>query len=112
MAKDDAWLGSDKGDVFLAIIDKDLTLVESHRITTYEDGEAAMRPWIERKGDQALMSFDAFNQQVIVELRLNLEALGYNDKENVEKAKACSCGEADVALFSSLFILSLFRRKR
>ena len=110
MAKDDAWLGSDKGDVFLAIIDKDLTLVESHRITTYEDGEAAMRPWIERKGDQALMSFDAFNQQVIVELKLNLEALGYNEK--VQEGKACSCGEADAALFSSLFILSLFRRKR
>ena len=123
MAKDDAWQGSDKGDVFLAIIDKDLNLVESHRITTYEDGEAAMRPWIERKGDQALISFDAFNQQVIVEVRLNLDALGddgaseygdydQNNDENSEKTDVCSCGEADAALFSSLFILSLFRRKR
>ena len=115
MAKDDAWQGSDKGDVFLAILDKELNLVQSHRITTYEDGEAAMRPWISQKADLALISFDAFNEQTIVEVKLNLDALGYvapnNDLENSEKTNGCDCSEADASLFFSLFIFGFFRRK-
>lgn len=126
MAKDDAWQGSDKGDVFLAILDKELNFIQSHRITAYEDGEAAMRPWISRKGDQALISFDAFNEQMIVELQLNLDALGddgpsssnsdnddeEDDDKNSEKTNGCSCSEADASLLVSLFFLGFLRRKR
>lgn len=131
MAKDDAWQGSDKGDVFLAILTKDLQLVQTHRITTYENGEAAMRPWIARQGEQALISFDAFNEQMIVELKLNLDALGDDgsassnsnnngkedkeneeNEENSEKTNKCGCAEAEASFFVSLFLVSLFRRKR
>lgn len=122
MAKDDAWMGSDKGDVFLAIIDKDLELVQSYRITTYENGEAAMRPWIARDGEQALISFDAFNEQMIVELRLNLSALGDDgstaqnennsrDEEVSEKTDGCGAARASSFLFVPLFFLTLLRRK-
>ena len=47
--RDDAWNGSDKGDVFLGVFDQSWDLIEQHRLTTYENGEAAMRPWVARK---------------------------------------------------------------
>ena len=49
MGRDDAWNGSDKGDVFLGVFDQSWDLVEQHRLTTYENGDAAMRPWVARK---------------------------------------------------------------
>ena len=72
MGRDEAWNGSDKGDVFLGVFDQSWDLVEQHRLTTYENGDAAMRPWVARKGEQLLISFDLFNEQQVVEARLDL----------------------------------------
>ena len=49
MGRDQAWQGSDKGDVFLGVFDQRWELVEQRRLTTYENGDAAMRPWVARK---------------------------------------------------------------
>ena len=81
MGKDDAWMGSDKGDVFVSILDRDWMLVEQQRVTFLEDGEGAMRPWVARKGDQMLVSFDLYTEQTIVEMRLDLSQFGLDGSE-------------------------------
>ena len=81
MGRDEAWNGSDKGDVFLGVFDQSWDLVEQHRLTTYENGDAAMRPWVARKGEQLLISFDLFNEQQVVEARLDLSAFGLEGTE-------------------------------
>ena len=81
MGKDDAWQGSDKGDVFLSILNNSFDLVHQERITSLENGEAAMRPWLARKGDQLLLSFDLFGEQTIVEATLNLADFGLDGTE-------------------------------
>jgi len=118
MGKDDAWLGSDKGDVFLSILDKQFEFVTQYRITTYEDGEAAMRPWIARRGSQLLFSFDAFGEQMIVEAILNLEEFGLSEESPdtgvkpdgywaEEKTTECGCSGASAAISIPLIFIAL-----
>jgi len=130
MGKDDAWQGSDKGDVFLGVFDQSWDLVEQQRVTTYEDGEAAMRPWVARKGNQLLVSFDLYNEQQIVEAKLNLSAFGLDgsepdtgvdpqgdwnapvSEEYANKESQCGCQSGEAALWFPLVLLLSMRRRR
>ena len=131
MGRDQAWMGSDKGDVFLGVFDRSWQLVEQRRLTTYENGDAAMRPWVARKGSQLLVSFDLFNEQQVLEATLDLSAFGLDGSEpdtgvdpqgewtdpeggngstNIEQ---CGCNSAEAALWFPLigFLWGRSRRR-
>jgi hypothetical protein len=124
MGKDDSWLGSDKGDVFLSVLDKQFDFIEQYRITSYEDGDAAMRPWVARRGSQLLLSFDAYNEQMIVEARIDLAAFGLDQSspdtgvspngkwiEESTKQKCRGCNAASAAICIPLIFIGFLRRK-
>ena len=48
----------DDGNVFLIVLDRDWNVVEEHQLTDHPQGWGGMRPWIARKGDQVLMTYD------------------------------------------------------
>ena len=126
MGRDQAWLGSDKGDVFLGVFDHRWELVEHRRLTTYESGDAAMRPWVARKGDQLLVSFDLFNEQQVLEARLDLTAFGLDGSEpdtgvdpegdwiseSSINGSQCGCESSESALWVPLFGVWMYRRSR
>jgi hypothetical protein len=128
MVRDEAWLGSDKGDVFLGVFDESWSLVEQRRVTTYEDGEAAMRPWVARKGSQLLLSFDLYNEQQVVEAVLDLSAFGLDGTEpdtgvdpqgewsapnnEVDKNESkCGCSSSEALLWLPLLPVIGYRRR-
>lgn len=134
MGRDQAWMGSDKGDVFLGVFDDSWTLVEQHRVTSYEDGEAAMRPWVARKGSQLLLSFDLYNEQQIVEATLDLSRFGLDgsepdtgvdpqgewnapiedsgEQEDSKTNSKCGCGSSEAMLWLPLLGFVQTRRSR
>ena len=85
MVRDDtdpAFSSGDEGDVHVAILDArdGYAVAESRAITDYASRDvAAMRPGLARQGDQVLLTFDAENRPVVVELTLDLGALGVTD---------------------------------
>ena len=127
MGKDDAWMGSDKGDVFLSVLDKNWMLVEQQRVTSLEDGEAAMRPWVARKGDQVLLSFDLYNEQTIVEAKLDLSTFGLDGSEpdtgvvpggdwvdpdeGVYAKRECGCESSEALLLMPMYLVYGWRRR-
>lgn len=126
MGRDQAWLGSDKGDVFLGVFNQRWELVEQHRLTTYENGDAAMRPWVARKGEQLLVSFDLFNEQQVLEAQLDLTAFGLDGSEpdtgvdpqgewigeGSTSGSQCGCESSESALWIPLFGVWMYRRSR
>lgn len=132
MGKDDAWQGSDKGDVFLSVLNRSFALVHQERITALEDGEAAMRPWVARKGDQLLVSFDLYGEQTIVELLLSLADFGLDGTEpdtgvdpggdwidpdpyigeaDEGKTSTCGCSESSASALLPILLLWSMRRR-
>jgi len=123
MVRDDAWMGADNGDVYISIFDLDWVLQAQYPITTY-NSDAAMRPWIAHKDDQLLISFDAFNEQMLVEARLDLSVFGERDLDvdwdndaedtaiNPQKEDGCGCqsGSSSI-LIIPLFFMGLLRRR-
>ena len=128
MGRNEDWLGSDKGDVFLGVFTDEWQLVEQHRLTTFENGEAAMRPWVARKGEQLLVSFDLFNEQQILEAKLDLNAFGLDGTEpdtgvdpqgewnapiDSTSKRQCGCGTAESALWIPLLgFWTVFRSRK
>ena len=69
----------DDGNVYLVVLDKDWNNVEEVQLTFHEPGWGGMRPWIARKGDQVLMTYDVMTEHSLVEVRLNIDAFGLDD---------------------------------
>jgi hypothetical protein len=68
----------DTGEIFLVVFDADWSVVERTQITRFrpDSSEGAMRPWIARRGAQALVTFDKEVKHGVIEVELNLEAFG------------------------------------
>jgi len=69
----------DDGNVFLLVLDSDWNKLEEIQITDHIQGWGGMRPWLARKGDQVLMTYDVMTEHSLVEIRLNIEAFGLTD---------------------------------
>jgi hypothetical protein len=69
----------DDGNVFLIVLDRDWNVVEEHQLTDHPQGWGGMRPWIARKGDQVLMTYDVMTEHSLVEIRLNIDAFGLSE---------------------------------
>jgi MYXO-CTERM domain-containing protein len=69
---------SDDGNVFLLVLDQDWNLVEEIQLTDHVQGFGGMRPWLARKGDQVLMTYDVWTEHSLVEIRLDIDAFGLN----------------------------------
>ena len=97
-------------------------------MTTYEDGEAAMRPWVARKGSQLLLSFDLYNEQQVVEAVLDLAAFGLDGTEpdtgvdpqgewsspnndGDKNESKCGCGSSEALLWLPLLPALRYRRR-
>lgn len=119
MGRDDAWMGVDNGDVFVSIFDLDWEMQKQYRITNY-NADAAMRPWISRKEDQLLISFDAFNEQMLVEARLDLNVFGNTnvdvdwskDTEKEMEEESCGCHNSTDAFLTIPLIFMVFIRRK
>lgn len=73
---DDGTFSQDTGNVRLAVLDLDWNVLEVVPLTDYPAPNGAMRPWITRKGDQALVTFDIDQVPTVLPLTLDLAALG------------------------------------
>ena len=70
---------SDAGNVWLLVLDRDWNKLEEIQLTDHEPHLAGMRPWLARKGDQVLMTYDAMTEHSVVEIRLDIEAFGLTE---------------------------------
>ena len=70
---------ADTGNVYLSILDADLTLLEQTRLSDYSSGAAGMRPGLMRDGDKAVVSWDANLRPNLVVLTLDLSGAGNLD---------------------------------
>ena len=69
--------GDGDGDVWLVVVDADFAVVERHRLSEFlEEGDGASRPWVDRKGSQALVGFDRGVRHGLIEVALDLGAFG------------------------------------
>jgi len=73
---DSAGWSQDTGDVWLAVLDKDLNVVETHQVTQFEVPEGAMRPSVSRNGDTLLVTFDRLVRPNFVKVTIDLKAFG------------------------------------
>ena len=65
----------DTGDVYIAILTKDMELVEWMQLTDFTPSEGGgMRPWMARSGDHLWVSYDRGNQVELFSISLQLEA--------------------------------------
>ena len=70
---------ADTGNVYLSVLDADLTLLEQTRISDYQSGDAGMRPSLMRDGDRAVVSWDANLKPNLALLTLDLSGAGNLD---------------------------------
>lgn len=70
---------ADTGNVYLSVLDADLSLLEQTRISDYEGGDAAMRPGLMRDGDTAVVSWDANLRPNLALVTLDLSGAGSLD---------------------------------
>jgi MYXO-CTERM domain-containing protein len=68
-----------EGDVYVAVLDSEWTLVELENVTNFSPPVGGSRPSIARKGSTLLVSFDKETRHHAVPLELNLVALGYQE---------------------------------
>ena len=68
----------DTGEIFLVVLDSDWSVVERQQISSFrpDSSEGAMRPWVARRGAQALVTFDKEVRHGVIEVELNLDAFG------------------------------------
>jgi hypothetical protein len=66
--------GGDDGNVRLLVVDDELQIQDEATLTDNAIEDAGMRPWIARKGDQVVMSYDRQRQHTVMEIRLDLDA--------------------------------------
>lgn len=67
---------ADTGNVYLSVLDADLSLLEQTRISDYAGGDAAMRPGLMRDGDTAVVSWDANLRPNLALVTLDLSGAG------------------------------------
>lgn len=66
----------DQGNVYLWVLDADFNLVEDHQLTNFTPkGSAAMRPWLDRDGDQLVVAVDKDHHPVLFGATIDLEAM-------------------------------------
>jgi MYXO-CTERM domain-containing protein len=73
---DSAGWSQDTGDVWLAVLDKDFQVLETHQVTQFEVPEGAMRPSVSRNGDTLLVTFDRLVRPNFVKVTIDLKAFG------------------------------------
>jgi hypothetical protein len=73
---DSAGWSQDTGDVWLAVLDKDFKVLETHQVTQFEVPEGAMRPSVSRNGDTLLVTFDRLVRPNFVKVTIDLKAFG------------------------------------
>ena len=124
MGRDDSWGNGDMGDVFLGIFDRDWNLQKVHQITNYESN-FAMRPWISRKGDQVLITYDGNLKFFLVELKIDLALFGLEASDPdtgvdpmlwdtyfpEEGESGCSCSSGGSASLLLFFFIPFCRRE-
>lgn len=83
VCRDDSagWEG-DTGDVWLQILDADFNVLESHNVTNNTLPQGGMRPYLTRKGNTLLMSYDEAVRPRMHTIRLNLAAFGLAEGED------------------------------
>lgn len=69
-------MGAGTGDVFVSVLDSGFNTLETRNVTGFLPGVGVSRPWIDRKGSQALVGFDREVRHGVVELTLDLAAFG------------------------------------
>jgi hypothetical protein len=72
----------DTGEIYLVVFDEDFNVVERQQISQFrpDSSEGAMRPWVARRGAQALVTFDKEVRHGVIEVELNLEAFGVDEE--------------------------------
>lgn len=70
---------ADTGNVYLSVLDADLTLLQQVRISDFEGGEGAMRPGLMRDGETVVVSYDAELRPNMVFVTLDLSGQGSLD---------------------------------
>jgi hypothetical protein len=131
-------VGGDDGNVRLLVLNDQLEIQDDATLTDNELEDAGQRPWLARKGDLVVMSYDRQRQHTVVEVRLDLEAFGVDpdadtgwdgsdgsgsgagddtadDEDDGDGKGACGgCaapGGAPVGLAAGLGLLALARRR-
>ena len=62
---------------YIGVLDEELRPVEWIQLTSYEPAQGGgMRPWMEREDDRLVIVYDRQNQLVMMDIQLDLEALG------------------------------------
>jgi hypothetical protein len=82
VARDDRAGNGDLGNIYVAVLDRDWTMLERTKVTSEADNAGiSMRPWMERHGRQLLVSFDAETQHTIAELTIDPVAFGLSEDD-------------------------------
>jgi len=85
LARDEEVYGrGEGGEVWVVVMDDDFEVLQRERLTWFLDDEesGANRPWIDRKGGQALVGFDKGNKLGVIEVALDLSAFGVEEGED------------------------------
>ena len=69
--RDSVAYASDQGDIQITVLDENLDLVQSVRVTTVEEGSGAHRPGLTRVGDELLVSYEVELEPRLVVLALD-----------------------------------------
>ena len=119
-----------EGDVWVALLDSNLELLESAQLTAFRGtGKGSMRPGISRRGDTLVISYDVQVEPRLTEVKLNLDAFdipgdsadpsGWGDSGDdgggIPPIRACGCGLGASSGGSALGLAALVlwgRRRR
>jgi len=93
--------GGDTGNVYLHILTEDFDIVESHKLTDLQSGmDAAMRPWVARRDDLLLVTYDVMTQHTVQAVSLDLSGIDEVDEGFDEEdggADGDDAGDADAS---------------
>jgi len=93
---------SDWGDMWLAILDHEWTVLENHQITSDEGSDGSMRPGLVLDGDVLIYTYDEINdfppgvvQPRLVPIRLKLGAFGFDVDTGGQASDSADPGDSE-----------------
>lgn len=85
MGKDNGQnFNGDTGDVYLAVLDADMKVLETRQITDINDPSGAMRPGISRRGETLMITWDHNVESYASKITLDLSGAGSFDSGEFE----------------------------